>query len=482
MNSGSNKKNFWKICPHCLGKGKIWRGPSRRRRKIYQQELDNFIQKKTSTPPKNLTSNVDICFECNGTGLVPSLNEVSTNNNYPHLGIIGGGIGGTALALACLHRGIPFSLFERDRDFFVRSQGYGLTLQQASKEIRGLGITSFEQGITSTRHVVHDPKGKIIGEWGMRKWKVHQETETTRRKNIHIARQYLRSLLFEGLGNSSSIHWGSNLEDFSKNPDGTIDVKINSCGEMSHTTVDLLVGADGIRSLVRKKIIGEEKTPLRYLGCMVILGICRLEYLQHIDTDLLDAATVFQTVNGTNRMYVMPYDKEHIMWQFSFPIAEDDAKKLSAQGKQAMKDETYRRVTDWHSPIPEMVINSNELQITGYPAYDRELFNPEYMEHAGNITLIGDAAHPMSPFKGQGANQALLDALKLARAITEHCGPDSQWQEKGLRNILLNSFEKEMTERTASKVADSALAVELLHSEAVLAGGDTPRGRGIKKD
>jgi 2-polyprenyl-6-methoxyphenol hydroxylase-like FAD-dependent oxidoreductase len=59
--------------------------------------------------------------------------------------IIGGGIGGVALAVACLHRGIPFTIYERDNGFEARSQGYGLTLQQASKAIEGLGVFSLEK-------------------------------------------------------------------------------------------------------------------------------------------------------------------------------------------------------------------------------------------------------------------------------------------------------------------------------------------------
>ena len=55
--------------------------------------------------------------------------------NYPPIIIIGAGIGGVALAVACLHRSIPFTLFERDQSLDARSQGYGLTLQQASKAI-----------------------------------------------------------------------------------------------------------------------------------------------------------------------------------------------------------------------------------------------------------------------------------------------------------------------------------------------------------
>ena len=98
----------------------------------------------------------------------------------------------------------------------------------------------------------------------------------------------------------------------------------------------------------------------------------------------------------------------------------------------------------------------------------------------GPFTLIGDAAHPMSPFKGQGANQALLDALALARNISIACTPLSKWKETGVREIVLTDFEEEMLARSASKVKDSAEAVELLHSKDVLREGDGPKGRFLR--
>ena len=54
------------------------------------------------------------------------------------------------------------------------------------------------------------------------------------------------------------------------------------------TTADLVVGADGIRSCVRSLLIGEDSSPLQYLGCIVILGICPLEALSDISSPLLD--------------------------------------------------------------------------------------------------------------------------------------------------------------------------------------------------
>jgi 2-polyprenyl-6-methoxyphenol hydroxylase-like FAD-dependent oxidoreductase len=88
----------------------------------------------------------------------------------------------------------------------------------------------------------------------------------------------------------------------------------------------------------------------------------------------------------------------------------------------------------------------------------------------------------MSPFKGQGANQAILDALALAREITKGCSPKSEWQKNGIRSTVLTAFESEMLARTSIKVKESAAAAHFLHSEAVLQESDAPRGRHLKPE
>jgi 2-polyprenyl-6-methoxyphenol hydroxylase-like FAD-dependent oxidoreductase len=114
--------------------------------------------------------------------------------------------------------------------------------------------------------------------------------------------------------------------------------------------------------------------------------------------------------------------------------------------------------------------------------YDRALLKPELLEKGAQVTLIGDAAHPMSPFKGQGANQALLDALALARGINKGCRHLSEWKKAGVRESVLTEFESEMLERSATKVMDSAEAARFLHSDIVLYEGDEPRGRCLKRE
>jgi hypothetical protein len=197
-----------RACHKCHGEGKV-RGTLSKKAKARKKEMQSTVATDDQATPKKP------CKQCSGTGLIvhdpttaPNLHLRDKASNF-NVAIIGGGIGGIALAAALQHRNIPCVVYERDLSFEERNQGYGLTMQQGARALRSLGFFSFDDksndnslkfGIHSTRHAVHSPDGTILGEWGLRVWGARYEKNGrghATRQNAHISRQGLRRVLME---------------------------------------------------------------------------------------------------------------------------------------------------------------------------------------------------------------------------------------------------------------------------------------------
>jgi 2-polyprenyl-6-methoxyphenol hydroxylase-like FAD-dependent oxidoreductase len=343
-----------------------------------------------------------------------------------HVAIIGGGIGGAALALALRQRGVSFTLYEKDANCDSRAQGYGLTLQQGGRAVQRLGLEL--PGISSMAHFSFLPSGTLLGAFGRRLYRsCGGGGAAPRRSNVHLPRQALRGALLARVP-PSLIRWGSRLiglEAEAPLPGGSGGALTLRFAGGAAARADVVAGADGIWSVVRRLKLGgvggaEDPCPLRYLGVIVILGRAPCAHplpLQH----------VVQTLDGATgaRLYAMPFSSGVAMWQLSMPMGEEEAVALGGAGQVALLAAAVRAVAGWHAPLPALIGATAPDCVTGYPVYDRDLLAPDALRYgvgAGGaaflrVTLLGDAVHPMSPFKGQGANQALIDAVELADAL-----------------------------------------------------------------
>ncbi len=246
---------------------------------------------------------------------------------------------------------------------------------------------------------------------------------------------------------------------------------------------------------------------LRYLDLMVVLGIspvvlgpgatvtpgsyayqgeqAAVEDPQNEDAGPTASRRQMQWLDGTARVFTMPFDRGSTMWQLSFPFSEEQALALSGR-PDGLKKQALAVCSGWHAPLVQLLQATELSMMSGHPAYDRDPLRSSADCHpslptgsggsgggtSSRVTLIGDAAHPMSPFKAQGANQALLDALALCKALLS-----SDYTRRGRRPVeeALREYEDEMCARSAVKVIKSRNAAVQLHSPAALAVGNVTR-------
>ncbi|KAJ8604923.1 hypothetical protein CTAYLR_004331 [Chrysophaeum taylorii] len=198
----------------------------------------------------------------------------------------------------------------------------------------------------------------------------------------------------------------------------------------SRCVAEVLVGADGHRSAVRPE-------ELREVGISLVVGISSFRH------PLLDRRG-FYVVDGSYRLFTMPFSSDLTMWQLS-------GRRLGGL------DDARDVVRNWVSvPVAAGLVDATkEEEVWASPLFDRDpVFDPRT---ASRVTVLGDAAHPMTCFKGQGANQALADAVTLGRCLSQKLTPPS-----------LRRFEREMFQRAAPRVRASRDAALFLHSPAVL--------------
>ena len=154
------------------------------------------------------------------------------------------------------------------------------------------------------------------------------------------------------------------------------------------------------------------------------------------------------------------------------------------------------RCKNWHPTLVNMIASTAEDLVTGHPSYDRDPVDLSSLRNAAVqgdlsmssqcITLLGDAWHPMSPFKGQGANEALLDALHLGNGITTWYHDVTrrkvtQCEASASLASVFATYEREGFPRSSTKVLKSRQAAQYLHSDVALTPGNITRASAAER-
>ena len=298
--------------------------------------------------------------------------------------------------------------------------------------------------------------------------------------NLRIPRQDLRKLLYDRLL-PDTVVWGARVKDYTESSTG-VRVEFH---DGTFLDCSMLVGADGIHSVIRRlqdSKAREKTAPLSFLGVAAIVG---LSPAQH---PLLDARG-FYALGDRHRLFTMPFraatynadgsvlEPSITMWQLSFAEEnEETARVLGNTPPGELLTQALKRTNGWMAPVAALLSATPLEHVWATALHDRAARRLRSKQQASFVTVVGDACHPMSMFKGQGANQALQDGPLLAKLLTivDRNTPPSALDTSGKPILtppaLLNRirrFEAQMVQRADPRVRASRAAAAALHAPGI---------------
>jgi salicylate hydroxylase len=351
----------------------------------------------------------------------------------PRIAIIGGGIGGLTAAVALRQRGIDAEVFEQSAKIAEIGAGVALT-PNAVKTYRALGL---ESEITA---IGYEADYQVV-----RTWNTGNVISRVPRKGAYtreFGAAYLtmhRADLIEVLRRQlpdRSIHLGARCTSVETSDTGARARFANG----SEIEADAIVGADGIHSAVRRSLFGQEAP--RFTGCACWRGLVPLD------------AFPPGIVSNDGTMYMGP--RSHIIYYLvrggelvNFVAHVESDWTGESWTEECDRSEVVNTYAGWHEPLLHLLGSAQHYY--KWALYDRD---PLDRWSKGRATLLGDSAHAMLPYIGQGACMAVEDSYILAASIAQT--PDDLGE-------ALGRYERLRVPRTRRAVLEARARGETMH-------------------
>ncbi|MEH6307600.1 FAD-dependent monooxygenase [Olivibacter sp. CPCC 100613] len=347
------------------------------------------------------------------------------------IAIVGAGIGGLCTAVALQKLDLNVHVYEAAPQIKPLGAGIGLAAN-AILGLKRLGIAQevYDRGQPVSSLRMLDADGKIIS---------NQNTELLgpafANANMVIHRAELHEVLLSKLI-PNSLHLGKKLLSFKQ----AEKEFILYFSDGSQAIADLLIAADGIRSVIRQQLIPDSKP--RYAGYT-----CWRAVIENPNIDLNESVSA-ETWTAVGRVGMSALPNNRIYWYCCMK-----AEQNNTYMKKMMPSELAAYFRNVHPPIAEVIRNTAPEQLIWSDVFDiRPL---KHFVYEKNIVLLGDAAHATTPNMGQGACQAIEDAVILATCIAK----------KGSVVTALDEYEKRRVKRTKRIILLSRLLGWMAHLE-----------------
>jgi 2-polyprenyl-6-methoxyphenol hydroxylase-like FAD-dependent oxidoreductase len=389
--------------------------------------------------------------------------------------IIGAGTGGLTLAQGLRAARVAVEVYEREQSPADRQQGYRLSINPAGcralkaclpDAVFAKFIASSARSSENVTFLDHHLKRLLAIDVPRNP---HSDVDNER----PIGRLALRQVLLEGLG--EVVHFGKKFAAFEETPDGRVTARFD---DGSTASGDVLIGADGASSRVCRQLLPGSKRV--ETGISVISGKLGLngEQRDQIPAPIRRGPTLILGHKG-HFMFAsaVEYDKgktgggdgadtagsnnreEYVTWGVSTRQAAFAPVHLDTLNGGELKAAALALMTGWDPALRHLVEKAAESSLVTFPVKTSVPIAPWPTR---SVTLLGDALHNMTPYRGVGANTALRDADALRKALVS--------VDRGENALLpaLAAYERDMIDYGFKAVGVSLDMMKRVHSESAV--------------
>ncbi|KAI0172768.1 FAD/NAD(P)-binding domain-containing protein [Hypoxylon sp. FL1284] len=386
-----------------------------------------------------------------------------------HVLIVGAGVGGLSLAQSLRKQNISFEIFERDPGPDARFQGWAIAMHSIVDDLVSAFPSDMPDLRTSTNHLaplklpaqlsMYMPGRE--GRWGFQ--------DSPDFPFIRAERRRLRNWLTTNI----PVQWGRRVERIEHDDDG-VSVHFEDGGSAKG---GILVGADGINSIVRQHLLNRPATDLlNVVPLATVVGQLELSgeafkrqlALGHSGSMLIRPDLGFIGFAGLHYVHA---DGKSACYYWNFMQTDHDIGKPDHWLQKATQQEKLDLVLQFIQQLsPEFreifeMTRAEQIQQNTHVWRDLELEGVGLP--GGRVILMGDAAHAMTPFRGEGGYHTLVDTLVLGKVLGELESSGSFKDITAVQQII-SEYHKAMLKRAGQAVRDS----RNLHADAQRFGPD----------
>ena len=354
-----------------------------------------------------------------------------------HIAIIGAGIGGMTAAVTLAKKGVKVSIFEQAPE--LSEVGAGLTITPNAtkglmylgleKQMKEVGMAHKQQGVrhfeTGEMIVPLERGEKMLEKYGAYQFQAH-------RADVHDV------LIDElKLHNSNTIYTNHELIDLNEKNNS---VELVFSNNKTHE-VDFVIGADGNRSAVRKIILGDDDP--QFAGYVAWRGLVPVELLGEDDFDECGSSAFI----APGRVFARYLVRNGELYNYVAFLATDEWAE-EGWAIPSKVDIVMDIFSDYNQQVKNNIAATPANDLFKWGIFARE---PVSKWSTKNITLLGDAAHPLEPFMGQGASLAIEDGVVLGRIIEDSESSDEIVSRYEAARIERAHFVTEHSKRAGAR-------------------------------